>query len=186
MKEYYLVPTLEYEEMKKNCKSDNDDLNMQKRKNLLNNPDLTENNKLVLLNQSIPKPRENVSNKEIEINDLEFVLKDLPSNLHENAHIILNYLKKAGAKLGKYGILSIGNKTVRINELFRSLLIKNSAVSPVRYILPDILEIIPHHLVVNSKVFNIKEMNKKDLKQDERDEYYKKYSKGASNKRCWI
>jgi len=98
-------------------------------------------------------------NEQKEEGDIEMIIEILPKFIRLKARELFNHLIKTKViNLNKFGMISIRgtNKTIRLEDLLRVILIKNARVEHIKHLLFHLLPKIPNEFIRNEKVLLLK------------------------------
>lgn len=166
MKEYYLVPIKDFNEMQSKCIDTKTDTVVEKlhdnNKNLPPNLilDLVQNIKN--LSPKIIEPKQHVEETKQEIikDENEKYLQFIPFELRGVAKLLIDkLLSMKNISIDNYGLVTVANsgKSMRFDELLLSFLIKNKGVRENKTFIQLIIDEIPDEMIKNKRVLKLKE-----------------------------
>ena len=88
-----------------------------------------------------------------------FFMNCIPQTLRDRAKVLIEMIKKnENFILDKYGYLKVKSSGVmmRLEDILKALLVKNSSIKSIEGGLKDILKFIPRELIMNRKSTNLK------------------------------
>jgi hypothetical protein len=167
MKEYYLVPTKEYNNLIAGC----NDKNSSKIKEtkflesdklspeiLLTLYDKIKNDNIAMNNINTMEENDKIPEIKQE-NGIESLLLMLKSDIRQaGRHIIESLLQNDDVQLDNYGLLHIKNadRSIRIEDLLRMILIKGSSIKKYEDVLKNIISLVPDIYISNKKLLEFK------------------------------
>lgn len=168
MKEFVLVPVSEFrimQDQKQAMLSGSKGDIHKHMKDMISTPNISSDNLLKMLSSlqgvdrqstdaMLEKDSTGVKTEEhVDDGVIRSILNHIPENLRSNGKEIIDHLLKVdGVKMDNLGYLSINHDMVRVENLLKALLIKNSGISSLKQVLGKVLPHIPDQYIHNNKV----------------------------------
>ena len=175
MKEYFIVPVKKMKQMESNCKdgSENDVL----KNKVLNSEKIAPEIALNLIESLKYLQPKKVNKDEVKIQksmeprDIENqIISFLPNEFRESGRDLYKIISELPDinidSIGSVSVKNIDGK-IRVEDLLKAFLFKNSAVKPIKTFIETVVDRIPTHLIKNKRVEKIKQnINEKEIFYD--------------------
>ena len=180
MKEFYLVPTHEMEDLQNSNKSvdnDNPSLNPQRKEQILfNNGNINKEAKLELQghmnrlvrkskdhkNKIIAYPTDNVGSvNEVDekyFSYMRFIFANVPNGFEQNAYNLVSKLEKSGViKTNDDGGVTLNStdKEIKLKDLLRAIFVCNGKVSHIKKFLTNFVLHLDKDIIRNKKLIKL-------------------------------